>query len=164
LGRFQTREEAVVPSFQRVVSRTTGGKAVLHGHDQTVGLALPFTSGSVKEAYCAAIRPLIRALNLCGADCGLVTETANERGNSPDCFATASAYDLVHQPTGRKLAGVAMRINRSALLLQASIPYREPLIEPSLAIVDAAQVKLAPWDWRSFPEALGEFFFQELAA
>jgi lipoate-protein ligase A len=154
LGRFQRAEEAVQPGFGNVVVRPTGGKAVLHGHDLTVALALPFSGRSVKDAYLAALQPLLRALEECGIRPRLgssSTETPSE-----DCFATISPFDLVHRDTGSKIAGVAMRINRSALLLQASVPYALPLIDPRSAIRDAVAESVVEWNWREFESAVAD--------
>src|SRR5579862_8679410 len=42
LGRFQSpKRDLLSPENTHWVTRPTGGKAVLHGHDVTVGLAVP---------------------------------------------------------------------------------------------------------------------------
>jgi lipoate-protein ligase A len=170
LGRNQSPREALI----RSVVRPTGG---LHGHDVTVGFAMPFRGG-VKAAYRAATRPLNGALRACGlpvvlaenfapvlgrvgsdlAPCqdttGRVHRDSDGRGTSPgDCFAGTSLNDLVHEKTGAKVCGCALKVSRDRLLLQASIPCREPLIDPSEAIQGALAGLLYPWDEASFPDA-----------
>ena len=50
LGRFQRPEKALLRSEEiDWVMRPTGGKAVLHGHDVTVGIALPLRDIGVYE-------------------------------------------------------------------------------------------------------------------
>jgi lipoate-protein ligase A len=154
LGRFQSGFEAVVDGFDRVVSRPTGGKAVLHGHDLTVALTLPLYGKSVKEAYQRAAAPLIEALNRCGAESGLAGDSGSLLSPSQDCFASVSQFDLRDHRTGVKFAGAAMRLGKSSLLLQASIPFTQPLIDPGLAIVGAAPFQLVPWHWERFSSVL----------
>jgi lipoate-protein ligase A len=154
LGRFQKPEETIAPGFSDYVLRPTGGKAVLHGHDHTVALALPFTGGSVKKAYRLAIGPLLGALNRCGLPATMAGVGSGGDLVSRDCFASASPYDFIDRDSRIKVAGVAMRINRRALLLQASIPYTSPLIAPDLAIKDPHPVPILDWRWQDFPEAL----------
>src|SRR5947209_12744701 len=59
------QEDLLNPDLVPWVMRPTGGKAVLHGNDVTVGLALPLSapSRSIKSAYRAIAQPLIHALN-----------------------------------------------------------------------------------------------------
>src|SRR5205085_6034945 len=65
LGRFQSPERDLVqPEATNWVVRPTGGKAVLHGHDLTVGLAVPLSAlglenRSLKAVYRAIVQPLI---------------------------------------------------------------------------------------------------------
>ncbi|MBX3095864.1 MAG: hypothetical protein KF812_03300 [Fimbriimonadaceae bacterium] len=120
--------------------RPTGGKAVLHGHDVTLSLAMPLTalglnadSRSVKVAYRAMANPLIRALNEVGIPATLAEETPFVRGAGKvaDCFAHVSPNDIVHPATGQKVCGCALAIRNCAVLLQASVPVRTPLVDPA---------------------------------
>lgn len=72
------------------VMRPTGGNAVLHGHDVTVGFAAPlgaiwpdegtrgegFWARSVRGAYRWATRPIVEALCACGLPCDLAENVA----------------------------------------------------------------------------------------
>lgn len=122
--------------------RPTGGKAVLHGHDVTLALAVPLTSigqereaRSVKAAYRAISAPLIVALNELGIPATLAETTPYVRGAGKvaDCFAHVSPNDIVHPGTGQKVCGCALAIRSGAVLLQASVPVRPPLIEPAVS-------------------------------
>jgi lipoate-protein ligase A len=160
LGRFQSPETDVVRGFDNWVIRPTGGKAVLHGHDVTVGLAMPLPAGSrsVKLAFHAAVTPLIEALNACGLRCvlseSLGKRSALEIGTSADCFAGISPYDVVDLESGQKVCGSALHVTRRSLLLQASIPYTLPLVPPSSAIAGGVSFPVLPWDHTRFAFAM----------
>ncbi len=132
------------------VVRPTGGKAVLHGHDITVGLGVPLKeisrvteeeldSRSLSKAYRFLARPLITALRAGGVDAFLGEETdlLRQDAKSKDCFMHVSPNDIVDANTGRKVCGCALRLTDSAVLLQASIPNRRPLIDPESVFEEA---------------------------
>lgn len=134
------------------VKRPTGGRAVLHGHDITLGLACPLSllshtneevsSRSVKMVYRKIIEPIRLALVAAGVPAELAERTrfAKQPGRSADCFATASPNDVVRTDTGAKVCGVALRLTDSAVLVQASIPARAPLVDPKIVFEDPAAV------------------------
>ncbi|HWD40459.1 MAG TPA: hypothetical protein VG944_16540 [Fimbriimonas sp.] len=154
LGQFQNPHEAVVAGFQNWLQRPTGGKAVLHGHDVTVAIAIPFEGRTVKEAYRRTATPIVEALRTCGLPASFSISQSNSL--QADCFASSSPYDVIHEQTGQKVAGCAMRVAQGALLLQASVPYKAPLVDPATAIVGAVATKIEEWDSESFPKALRE--------
>ncbi len=142
LGRFQQPARALrSPDRVPWVMRPTGGKAVLHGHDVTVGVAAPLASLGLKEsefrsvraAYRQVIRPIVQALRACGVPAVLGEETPFVRaaGKTADCFAHVAPNDVVDERTGAKLCGCALRLTSSAVLVQASIPAGPPLVSPS---------------------------------
>ncbi len=148
LGRFQMpskalRNEAGVPW----VMRPTGGKAVLHGHDITLGAAFPFALLGLKEsetrsvvpAYRAIIRPLAAALRDSGVNVLLGEETqfVKSGGVTPDCFAHLAPNDVIDPLTGRKVMGCALQMGRRAVLVQCSMPVREPLVDPNTVFPEA---------------------------
>ncbi|MBC8066275.1 MAG: hypothetical protein H7Y17_15705 [Chlorobia bacterium] len=152
LGKFQKPEDVLASSIPYVI-RPTGGKAVLHGHDVTVGLAVPLaaihcSSRDVKKAYRSVCRPLIEALNGCGMEASLAEDTEHlHRGDrTADCFAFNSANDIVDIYTGKKVCGCALLMTQSALLIQASIPIGQPLINPKFAIRGASDYAAPQWD------------------
>lgn len=189
LGRFQRPVDALVdPEGVRWVARPTGGKAVLHGHDVTVGLAVPIAalgpngspdSGtetslriawgrsskadvcdlrgrpSVKRAYTALATPLIEAMRACGFPAELAANTRFAgRGNRvADCFAHVSPNDIVHEESGVKVCGCALRLTDRAVLLQASIPAGRPLVAPASVVRGAVDSPFYEWDAASFERA-----------
>ena len=158
LGRFQTAKEALARGVPFVV-RPTGGRAVVHGHDLTVAIAIPrpADSRSVRDLYCQLVQPLTAALSACGLDARMACDTAQSGTGkvSADCFAFSSPNDIVDVTTGLKVCGCAMRITDRAALLQASIPYRVPLARISEVIVGGVDLPVLSWGWQVFGNALG---------
>ena len=174
LGRFQRPADALVdPEHTNFVIRPTGGKAVLHGHDVTVGLALPIPSPngrgpvpggnwgegirpSIKKAYTEVTKPLIAAMRACGLPATLAADTkfAGRGPRVADCFAHISPNDIVDERTGIKVCGCALRLTQSAVLIQASIPAGKPLVDASRIIRDASPQPRITWQPAGFPDAL----------
>ena len=71
-----------------------------------------------------------------------------------DCFAVTAGCDVIDGVLGHKLCGCALLIKETRLLLQASIPYQTPLIDPSYAIVGAEIQPVREWGFEGFPSAL----------
>lgn len=157
LGRFQTAPDALLRDVPYVI-RPTGGRAVLHGHDLTLAIAIPRPSCSVKDLYCELVRPMIAALSACGMDARMACDTPQGGTGkvSADCFAFSSPNDVVDFRTGLKVAGCAMRITERGALLQASIPYNQPLARVSEVIAGGIDLPLIEWDWERFGRALAE--------
>lgn len=161
LGRFQSPErDLVAPSAIPWVIRPTGGKAVLHGHDVTVGMALPLaslqlTSRSLKQAYRVAVQPIVAAMRACGVPARLAEETnfGNRGAKTADCFAFSSPNDVVDETTGLKVCGCALQLTERAVLMQASLPNGQPLVEPSAVIRNAA-LTYRQWNSAGFAPAL----------
>lgn len=161
LGRFQRPENALLdPQFDRFVMRPTGGKAVLHGADLTVCLAIPLANlrldaRDVKSAYRRLIRPLIITLRECGLPAVLAEETVHlGKGHRvADCFAFNSPNDVVHEETGVKVCGCALRISDRAVLLQASIPVRPYLVAPEAVLAGGVHLPVSAWRQEEFADA-----------
>jgi len=163
VGRFQSVERDLVsPAKAKWVRRPTGGKAVLHGHDMTVSLAMPLSKWpnsdqrSIKFAYRATVQPLITAMRACGIDAVLAEESiyANSGSRSGDCFAFSSPNDVVESTSGSKLCGCALRLTQTAVLLQASIPIAKPLVPPPTLILNARPIEPVNLCESDFAEAL----------
>ncbi len=142
LGRSQLASRALLAGCPAAwVRRPTGGRAVLHGHDATLAAAAPLEAlGSgrrLSQVHSALLTPIKQALTACGQPVVMAAPRPPGSDGSADCFAFASSVDLVHEKTGLKVCGCALRITQGAVLLQASIPMGEPL-------VDAARVFLQP--------------------
>ena len=155
------------PDLVPWVMRPTGGKAVLHGHDVTVGLALPLPSlptempidklaRSVKTVYRCIAQPLAKALQESGMPAELAENTrfAGKGHRSADCFAHLSPNDIVDTRTGVKACGCALRITKNAVLLQASIPNGPPLIDPKRLFEKPQPTTYQTWDSTAFAETL----------
>lgn len=161
LGRFQSPERDLVdPANTSWVSRPTGGKAVLHGHDVTVGLAIPLAllgleKGALKLAYRAVVDPLVAGLRACGVAARLAEDTSwcGQGKKTADCFAFSSPNDVVDEITGAKVCGCALRLTDAAVLVQASLPNGRPLVSPETVIRNAA-LTYRVWDSAPFADAL----------
>ena len=156
LGRFQDPGRAIAPGWDRWCVRPTGGGAVLHGHDATFAYALPHADDGrrVKALYRLLIAPLVEALNECGLACRLAETTRYvERGRAgEDCFALRSPNDVVCPDTGLKVCGCALRVGRRGALLQASVPFRAPLV--GNAIVGGTPHPVSEWRREGFEDAI----------
>ncbi len=162
LGRFQRPDVALVSSCGvPFVTRPTGGKSVLHGHDVTVGMAVPLSrlglpegTRRLRDVYRAVVRPLVVALNECGVPASLAEDTPFVRstGRVADCFAHVAANDIV-SPQGVKVCGCGLRLTETAVLVQASAPAAPPLVDPGLVFNGAPA---ATWSPGPTPSTLAE--------
>lgn len=159
LGRSQRPETTLVdPESTPWTIRPTGGAAVLHGHDLTVGLAMPLRR-SVRGTYRVATEPLLVALRAGGVDAILAEDIGADDGDPSrvDCFAGSSSNDIVDRGTRQKVCGCALRRTHRAVLLQASIPVREPLANPAAVILGGVLVPPVLLDRAAFVESLMAF-------
>lgn len=170
LGISQHRERDLLPGVTiPSVVRPTGGKAVLHGHDMTVGLALPlsvltahgedpcFLRRRVRTVYRRAVPLLIRSLNQAGIRAALGDETSfvqSTKKSVVDCFASVAPNDIVDPMTGQKVCGCALRLGERSLLIQASIPVRLPLVDPRAVFDGPSSANYSDMDSDAFVEAL----------
>jgi len=106
-----------------LVTRPTGGKAVLHREELSYSLLLPRARcPGLREVYARTGEAVGRALQMLGGDVSWgripaghdVTET-----EEPLCFWAASPGDVYIR--GKKLTGVAQRRWRDVLLIQGSL-------------------------------------------
>jgi lipoate-protein ligase A len=138
LGYRQHPETALVrPDLTAYAMRPTGGLAVIHGHDLTFSFAMPLAAITadgrrLREVYQVLTAPLVTALGEAGVPVSRGKAEAKDR--SEDCFSSAGEYDLVTE-SGSKVCGCAMRVTRTAALLQASLPLRPPAVDPRETIV-----------------------------
>lgn len=150
LGRFQRPEKILLNETTPYVMRPTGGKAVLHGHDVTVGLALPYGQIGVDgprqlgRAYRIIIEVLISALRELGHEVDLAERTrwVHDAGRVADCFAHVAPIDVVCVDSGQKVVGCALKMAEKAVLVQASIPSGPPLVDPATVMRGTA-----PYGW-----------------
>jgi len=136
IGYFQPA--AIVPAGRPFVRRYTGGGLVDHACDLTYTLVLPrehpIAQAGTSASYCAIHRAISVALHDAGIPNAL-TPVALE-GDPSACFAKPVAHDIIHPPTGRKLAGAAQRRNRHGVLHQGSILHPEPGVRPPECLVE----------------------------
>jgi len=132
IGRFQEwRLVELAGSPRAPVRRITGGGAILHGDDLTLGLVAaspsPLFPDRAPEAIAArlshaierALSPWVAGVHPRG---GEFAERA-QRGVL-DCFARETPFDLVIDLTGggtEKIAGLALHRRRGRVLIQASV-------------------------------------------
>lgn len=164
LGKFQSVERALLPHSEVCwVMRPTGGKAVLHGHDVTIGLAVPLATIGVEDnrslgpAYRAVVRIIVAALRDCGADAALGEDTAfvGTKGKTADCFAHVAPNDIVNRQTGQKVCGCALKLGAKSVLVQASVPVRAPLVDPCTVFANPAVSTWTCVDADELASALG---------
>lgn len=160
LGRNQKPEDALFDLSINHTVRPTGGAAVLHGHDLTIGLAMPLTdlsctSREVKKAYLGLVSPIIAALNAAGVSAALGRDIPDRESlASPYCFGMKSDYDVLNRETGEKICGCAMRVTSRAALLQASIPVGEPSCEPQTILRNYMPTKIIEMDIDAFLQSI----------
>src|SRR5215831_2922649 len=111
-------------------TRPTGGRAIWHEEEWTFSLVTRLGpggwAGSSDAAYERTGRLLAQAFKSLGVPAALARGTAQgpgapreKAGAAPPCFASTARHELVLE--GRKLAGIAQRFNRGALLQQGSL-------------------------------------------
>ncbi|HHO75885.1 MAG TPA: lipoate--protein ligase family protein [Deltaproteobacteria bacterium] len=113
-----------------VISRPTGGGAVLHKHDITFSLSVPEKdcfSGGITNSYLRISRIFAMALKKCGMH---VQMEGKREQFSRVCFDRSSPGELVF--AGRKILGLALLRCRGCLLFQGVLPLHidKDLIEP----------------------------------
>lgn len=166
LGRFQRAEDALLPGAPvQWVTRPTGGRAVLHGHDVTLGIAVQYRAlgladgtRDLRSVYRAVVRPLAQALSSAGLP-AVLAEDRTPAGTPKlvaDCFTATSPNDIVSPLTGLKVCGCALRLYDSAVLLQASVPIGPPRVDPSLVFAQPAPECSTGLDRATFAAGLAE--------
>ena len=134
LGAHQTPERAVDQPFCLetgipIVSRPTGGRAVLHGNELTYSVV----SNDVARFPLPGLIPVYQLIAEClknGLDqLGIeTTHSAGERTSNvrlaydwtKPCFTSTSRHELVHK--GRKIVGSAQRRLKHSFLQHGSVP------------------------------------------
>lgn len=147
LGCFQSASDAILSSAKVQWSRRpTGGRAVLHGHDVTVAMVLALDEPrGVRIVYPVIVGILVKAIRSAGVPAYLGREFVGERPTmrTADCFAAVSSNDIVNE-LGQKVCGCALKLTSTSILVQASIPVSEPLVDPGT--VYAAPASIHPID------------------
>lgn len=114
----------------RYAVRPTGGRAILHADEWTFSLVTPLGpaawAATPAEAYERTGRMLASVFQRLGVPAELapghprgVGAPRRRDGAAPPCFASTARHELLLE--GRKLAGIAQRAVRGALLQQGSL-------------------------------------------
>ena len=135
LGRAQdpAREldlARVAEAGLRWAVRPTGGRAILHDQEWTFSLVTPLKTGAWAATPAAAYERTGRLLAAVFQQLGVpavmapgsprgVGSPRRRDGAAPPCFASSARHELLLE--GRKLAGIAQRVVRGALLQQGSL-------------------------------------------
>ncbi len=127
IGRLQSDDAVrqLYPSLP-IVRRPTGGRAVLHGNDLTVSVAVrldrfPVEHRSVTDSHLLLVDPLRSALASSGLDVCYGGCPIRDQKNIVNCFDLAASCDLIDSHTGKKLVGSAQRREERAVLQQMSV-------------------------------------------
>jgi lipoate-protein ligase A len=129
IGRLQL-EEPVRRQYPDLlcVRRPTGGRAVLHGNDLTITVAiqakwLPSQDNqTVLSSYRTILEGVLWALQAAGHSIDFGTQKAHSERENIHCFEVAAGCDLVDRESGQKIAGCAQRRVGQAILQQMSFP------------------------------------------
>jgi len=117
----------------RWAHRPTGGRAIWHEDEWTFSLVTRLKPGGWADTAAAAYertgRLLAAAFQRLGVPAVLAPGSARgpgapraREGAAPPCFASTARHELLLE--GRKLAGIAQRVSRGALLQQGSLLLR----------------------------------------
>jgi lipoate-protein ligase A len=129
-GRLQSEVavENYYPALPRI-RRPTGGRAVLHGEDITVSVAMLTTHlpAHCKSGVLGAYRQILAGVIQGLGGVGICAQFgSSEPGHAPkkgvNCFDMADGCDLIDTRTGRKILGSAQRREGEAILQQMSLP------------------------------------------
>jgi len=151
--------------------RPTGGGIVDHRDDWTYALVIPrghpLEDVRATQSYREVHECLAAALRRQGVPaatkhaCEPPAEPGAGCGPAGVCFQRAELYDVIHEPTGAKIAGAAQKRNKHGLLFQGSL-WRpavraaldeEKLLEDFTALLAAALgLPAGPVPWPEFAE------------
>lgn len=126
--------------------RPTGGGLVDHREDWTYALVIPrghaLEEMRATQAYRAIHEALADALAAQGVPALVKASAVDPGGPEGVCFSRAEIFDVVHDRTGKKIAGAAQKRNKHGLLFQGSL-WRPALGEGAL-------------DWEKFQAEFGQ--------
>ena len=127
VGRLQD-EDAVREIFPLlpIIPRPTGGRAVLHGEDLTITVAVLESSlagAGSGLGILASSRLIVSTVSSALMDCGVETTfgVVSRGSQCQNCFETAAPCDLIDGLSGRKILGSAQRREQGAILQQMSL-------------------------------------------
>lgn len=149
LGRHQQRWplhwQALAAAGQiDLVRRPSGGRAVLHAGELTYALVMRPLQRSREQAYRHACRWLQEAFAAAGEPLGFGSAGAAEAQQRSNCFATATAADLVG-PDGAKRIGSAQLWQGEALLQHGSLLLEPPPLWNEVFGTPPPALPALPW-------------------
>ena len=147
--------------------RPTGGGIVDHRTDWTYALVIPrahaWWDARASESYHTVHACLAQALRELGQPATVKerAEPADPVGAPGVCFERAELYDVVHESSGKKIAGAAQKRNKHGLLFQGSI--WKPAVDARVdwdafggrfivGLAEALGVPVAPTPWPDLNE------------
>ncbi len=141
-----------------VVTRPTGGRAVLHGDDLTYSVALVeagMWSNGITEVYRLLSQALQAGFSKYGIkDVTLARGHRGEVGPGPQpCFSSTARYELLW--AGKKLVGSAQKRHKGGVLQQGSIPLRDGEIRPEDLLPEKFKPARRGNGWATVEEAHG---------
>lgn len=119
--------KSIVPEIEyKLYRRPTGGGILSHTNDWTYSLAIPYSHRDVRKKACEVYRKIHTSVSIALNKQGMATELVNCLKEADCviegvCFTKAELFDVIDLETEKKIAGAAMKRNRSGLLLQGSI-------------------------------------------
>lgn len=126
-GYFQKYDEvsSSIPEGFQCCRRPTGGGIVDHSDDWTYTVIIPPTHSlfraPAKESYKTLHEALANALRKQGVEASLQPCERCGAEKSLSCFTLPSAFDVVNESNGVKIAGAAQKRSKHGLLTQGSI-------------------------------------------
>jgi len=143
ISEVQSYLESIGVSGSQVCRRPTAGGIVDHRKDWTYAIACngqhEWSKLPPLEIYRKVHEVLVEALRLAGGIVDLYIPSTHEA--SPQaCFDRPSPFDILHVQTGVKVAGAALKRNRSGILIQGSLS-RERLMEVDFSLMDGLLLK-----------------------
>lgn len=152
VGRFQNiQRDLDVASCAAhgipLVRRPTGGRAILHGSDQTLSIVVPVSAlrgagRSVAASYLLLSQGIVAALRGFGIHVA-VGPAERRRARAGDCFAVRTQADLVTE-AGDKIVGSAQLRRHCVLLQQSSLRHRPPEVDPASVFVGPVSAQIYP--------------------
>ena len=141
----------------KIITRPTGGRAVLHGNDLTYSISAPtgfFRGAGITESYRVLSEALAAGLAEAGVDVTLARGQGSGHAPGPKpCFASTARYELTWK--GMKLVGSAQRRIRDGILQQGSIPLRDGVVDMWDLLPPAIRSRIERSPWATIEEILG---------
>ncbi|MDO8682253.1 MAG: lipoate--protein ligase family protein [Armatimonadota bacterium] len=131
LGRFQKPDGSIDTGYCKtngisIVRRPTGGRAVLHGTDQTFSVVKEHGGASVEESYAGLSRAVTEALTEVGVPVKPFSTASDrlEMVSAANCFDLKARFEVALH--GRKIFGCAQLRAEQSVLQQNSLILEAP--------------------------------------